>query len=72
MTQEDEKKFEEWWEKEFGTWKFIGLEKGFAELAFLASRRILRENQNKSLDFLNDKKEDIYTEADGTKLGEKE
>ncbi len=26
------------------------------------------KNQNKSLDFLDDEKEDIYTESDGTKL----
>ena len=35
---------------------------------WLASHRLLQENQNKSLDFLNNKKEDIYTESDGTKL----
>jgi hypothetical protein len=39
---------------------------------FMESRRLLRKEQNKSFDFLDDKREDIYTEADGTKLGEEE
>jgi hypothetical protein len=52
--------------------KFVQTEHGEVFVPNETLMKALKEKQNKSFDFLDDEKEDIYTESDGTKLEEKE